>query len=866
VGGKVVSKGLLFLTVAIISISILIASLAGNLVNQTASMVSIPQKQFLAVSENNSNSYSIEDIWNLHSYYCNATLVQNGRSLEVKGYLDSNYSLNNTPSVFIETTSLNINNSFQHFSIQVKQAISSALIVRLGVDSQDWLKAVNNNVTLANLRYGGATNNVTWVTWNDYPSGKTGSLEVIWGSGQWQNVSVNWNAYLTEALNYNFTSLKGVQLILGFRDNINQFSSLISNAMFSVQPILTISEGNYQSVLVFRSQAIISNLERGFFPERAHITFQMNQSVDDRFMALMVWKNDNESLTIVRNGFELESVIGSQSLWIDFWNVIPDVKTSVEPFSTLSDVMIKNDFALVFVSTSATNNVTLSSYVKQIDVFLSKPGLKAAVNDEFDLKTVSNETTFYLLIVGIIPLFLLSLFYVFRKNALTKPRFWFGLVIVSGLIIRFILAPISSHQADVLQFSDVGALFYGEKNFFNFWVDFPLYYYPLVAASLPYSIFRAFGFVDSSYLAITSFVWQMVAIKIVPILADVIAYVYLCKLFGSSRERLFNMGPEIYFLGSFVILTSATWAHLNSLFIALLIVGVYYTRKGRWLRSTFFFSLASMTIPVGFVGVLAVILGSLLLRKYKLTVKMILISITTFFVTILPMTLSSGSTLASLIQRLVVGQVANAPVYGPTQTVIGGVIVNPFFTSGYKFTRLLEYQGIAFSSVFLNLFLIISILGSFIWFIFRFNLIKSEKTTFYDGFFELLVRLLAIVFGLFLLFFSTANFIWNFWPAFALVILLSFKKQSYIAIIAIIYSYILLIGFEFVEHLSFLATGYNIQYFDQLRIKLDYWMMNLGFSLLFSLLACIVIIISLWGQRINISSFLKNIYSSIKAG
>jgi hypothetical protein len=829
-------------------------------------MTSFSQNQFLTVNDGNPTSDLITTArWALRSYYCNATLTQNNDELGINGVIESNPSLSDKPSVFVETDGLNINDSFQDFSIQFNQPSSSALIVRLGVDTHDWLKAITNNDTLANLRYGGTTNNVTWVMWNDYPFGSTGSLEVIWGSGQWQTVSVNWKDYLNEALHYNFTSIKGVQLIFGFADNVNQFNSTLRDATFVKEPELTARQGNQSNIFVIRSTTITSNLNDGFFPERAHITFQIPQGPENRFMALMVWKNDSGSMIVVRNGFELETVNESQSLWIDFWNVIPDVKTSVEPFSLLSDVMAKNDFALVFVSATSSTNITLNANVQQVDLFLSKPGLAAAVNNQFDLKEVFNETTIYLLLIGVIPLVLLVFFYAFRRYALTKPIVWFGLVIFCGLLIRFILAPISAHQADVLQFSDVGALFYGQKSFFNFWVDFPLYYYPLVGASLPYSLIRASGFVDSSYLAITSYVWQMVTIKLVPIIADVVAYVYLCKIFGKNRSNFFSMGPEIYFLGSFVILTSATWAHLNSVFLALLIVGLYYGRKGHWVKSVFFITLASMTIPVGFAGVLAVVLGSLLLKNYKLTAKMLVVSITTFFVVLLPMTFGSGASLTSLIQRLTVGQVANAPVYAPGPVIIGGVTVDPFLTSGYKFTRLLEYQGIAVPSGLLNILLVGSVLGAVCWFVLRFNSYKGDKEAFNERLFESLVLFMAIVFSVFLLFFSTANFIWNFWPAFALILLLSFKKRNIFAFAAIVYSYILLIGFEFVEYWSFLATGYNIQYFDQLGIKLDYWTLNLSFSLLFSVLACLVIVIALRGQRISLPGFLKNLKKSSKA-
>lgn len=98
------------------------------------------------------------------------------------------------------------------------------------------------------------------------------------------------------------------------------------------------------------------------------------------------------------------------------------------------------------------------------------------------------------------------------------------------------------------------------------------------------------------------------------------------------------------------------------------------------------------------------------------------------------------------------------------------------------------------------------------------------------------------------------------------LLLLSFKKRSSLALLAVAYSYILLIGFEFVERFSLLATGYQINYFSQLGLKIDYLTMNLSFSLLFSLLAGLTVIIALWGQETRLTSFLRSLRKSSTQG
>jgi hypothetical protein len=861
VRGTKLSKRILILIGGIFVLAILSVNFAGKLPNQTSIMITIPQTQFIPLSEISNSNYSITNAtWNLHTYYSAASFSSHEAVLQINGTIDSSLIPDKKPSVFLETTDLNINGTLPYLSLDVEQNSSVALIVRLGVNLSEWLHATNDNSTLAKLRNGGVINDVIWVMWQDYPLGKTGSLESIWGSGEQHNISINWKDYLHEALNYNFTSIKGLQIILGFANNTSSFSSTLRNIVFSNQPeaLTPIQKTLQDNMFIVSSQEIEPILKQNFFPERAHVIFQMTQAETRQFMTFIVWKNANGSLLMVRNGFELQSVDGPESLWVDFWNVVNNVNAQPEdPLSALFGTLNNNDFAVVFLALPPNGNNTLNTRLQQIDLYLSKPGLAAAVTNQFNINDVFNATTLYLFVVGVVPLVLLITFYAFRKYAERKPRFWIILVILSGIIVRFVLAPTSSHQADVLQFSDIGALFFGQKSFFNFWVDFPLYYYPMVTASLPYSIIRASGFMDSSYLAVTSYVWQMVTIKLVPIIADVVAYIYLYRLFGKSRNKLFDLGPEIYFLGPMVILTSATWAHLNSVFIALLIIGFYYAKKGRLLLSVFFFSLATMTIPVGFIAVLGVVIASLLLKEYKLTTKMLAVSVSTFIVLILPMVLSSNESLSSLVQRLTVGQVVNSPVYGPSPVVIGGATVYPFMTTGYKFLRLLEVNHIALPQFFLSAVFLSSIICATIWFIRR-SYVHKKSIDFHSAFlFEDVASYTAVAFACFLLFYSTSNFIWNVWPVFALILMLSFKKRSSLAILAIIYSFVLLLGFEFVEHLSFLATGYTIQYFDYLGLKLDYFGMNIAVSFLFSLLAFLVALVALQRNRV-IPSFIIN--------
>lgn len=810
-------------------------------------MLSFSQNQLMPLSESSlTGDNLLSNVeWLSHAYYTNANISQQDGSLTINGTVDQPVPSGNKPSVFIETVNLNIDGeTLPYFALKVKQSHDVALSVRFGISVEEWIKATANNDTLEQIRYAGVTDDARWIKWSDWPYGQVGSLEAVWGSDRWETVSANWRDYLQKALGSQISRLKGVQLIVGFADKVADFQVDISTLSFRSQTTFTSApEQSGSSVFLIRSQELGRLLEENLFPERARVAFQIQSEEQTRFMALMMWKNNDGRTFIVRNGFLLQNVPSRQSLWIDFWNVINDVKTSIEPFSSLFETMKNGDVALILLKLQPDDQVKIDASVEQIDLFLSEPGLAVSLQSTVDAKTIFNDSSVYILTIGLAPLVLLSLAYVFRRNAEAKPWIWSIAIIAGGLIVRLLLVPFTAHQADVAQYCDVGALFYRQRSVFDMWVDFPLYYYMLVFVSMPYSLIRAAGFMDSSFLGIASYSWQMVTIKSVSILADVIAYRYLCKIVGNRRSRFADFAPEIYFFSPIVIMASATWAHLNSIFLALIILGFYNLKKERSLWSILCFALAAMTIPVGFAAVLAPILAALIFKKYKLAALSLIIVGVISLVLIAPMPSEARS---SLIQRATVGHVANAPVFAPDPVKIAGKTVYPFMTSGYKFLRLLEFYKISAPSIIFNVLLAGGIVAATIWFIQRLRKRKSEDSNSKEISLEDLARYLIVFFSIFLLFYSTTNYIWNFWPVAGLIMLLAVKKRTLIAVSALVYSYVLLFGFDFIERISYLATGYSTQYFSQLGLQLDYWNMNLLFSLLFSILACYSIVLALF--------------------
>src|SRR2546425_13062574 len=149
------------------------------------------------------------------------------------------------------------------------------------------------------------------------------------------------------------------------------------------------------------------------------------------------------------------------------------------------------------------------------------------------------------------------------------------LVILSGLAVRLILAPVTGHAYDM------GLLAFAQRNYFEQGIVnlkvFPalptLYFVELPFYSL-YALASIIGLPDYQLLYHTSLMIESVFLKLPYILADLGTFLILQRL----TRRLWP--ATLFFLNPLIILESSAWGIYDSLMMVALVYGMFRLQKG----------------------------------------------------------------------------------------------------------------------------------------------------------------------------------------------------------------------------------------------------------------------------------------------
>jgi len=793
--------------------------------------------------------------WGQKTYYTTANFSLGEGQLEVRSQINDTIPAGKAASVYFELTNISVDaNASTFFAMRFKQNSGAALILRFGISITDWNNYVAVNQTLASLRWGGSLGSVVWVQYPSQPPTSPGSLEVIPGTDDWAVIGVNWHQYLLGAIHANINQIKGLQIITGFpyvRVSDLQVATIAFQNTPTYSPITQPSPTEYYSVAVLGSQTLTNAYEASLLPERARVIFDIVSTPAYQYVLILAWKDPDGGLHIYRNGFVLQSSPGSKALWVDFWdsNMIHNTKQSIEPFASLVSIMKPGQVAAYILPVHSSDASSLNVRWTEVDLFLSTAAPTGQLSQAPLISQSSNiqDTTVYIVALAVPSTIPLALFRMKRSGYIHSPRL-LGAFIAFGLAIRVAIAPVTGHPTDVKQACDMGPLLFRDGRLFDDWVDFPLSYYTLLGTSVPYALATSLGFHDVVYLAMPCASLQMIFVKLGPITADIVSYFFLSKIVGSTRNTLTDMAPELYLLNPITILTSATWAHLNSMFIALAIVGMYYISRSNAIKSTAYSTLSAMVIPVGMASILAPLTLAFRESGRKLLTLSASICAVITAVMFLPGLLSPQFIFA-LLQRLSTGQVASDPVYDPPSVWIAGEQSQSFKITGYKVFRILEFSHIPLPSQVLTISLVASLSFAAIWFVRK--AMKAGSGDSYSGrvMLDLTARYGVLVIGFFLLFFKATNTIWNFWPVPYLLILgITIKSRPFLYL-GLAISYIMFFGMDFIERVSSFVTGYSINYYNATGLGVDYVVLNLVISSALSILIIVSIALSIVSRK-----------------
>jgi len=208
------------------------------------------------------------------------------------------------------------------------------------------------------------------------------------------------------------------------------------------------------------------------------------------------------------------------------------------------------------------------------------------------------------------------------------------LVILSGLAIRFMLAPVTGHPGDMGIFASAQRAYF-EQGIVALKV-FPalpiLYFVQLPFYSL-YTLLVMAGLNDYQLLFHTTLIIESVFLKLPYILADLITFLLLQRITG----RLWP--ATLFFLNPLIILESSAWGIYDSLMLVALVYGLYRLQKGDATSSSISFLIAGAIKLFGFLPYVALLAETVMRKNLRIVKWQILASAAVVAAMIAPLVL-----------------------------------------------------------------------------------------------------------------------------------------------------------------------------------------------------------------------------------
>ncbi|MEM5866810.1 MAG: hypothetical protein QXG39_02710 [Candidatus Aenigmatarchaeota archaeon] len=391
------------------------------------------------------------------------------------------------------------------------------------------------------------------------------------------------------------------------------------------------------AVFVIKGSDDFSRFIRDYpYLQRVYIKYSINAPQNSLYIILVASKEKGR-LIASRSDFIFchSSRLNEVATHID-WRQLILFNKNYDPISGLNYLMKDGDYAVIFtpVNRSEIRGVTLN----KVEFTFSKIQSAGLALPNLDEGTITMATLFILTIAGILPsLLLLALLYMHIKNKLNNNKRTITAILIIGLTLRLITAPITAFTNDLQVFAQLGALYYGSGVLGAQWVSLPGFVYIQTATYLPYALLRAAGFQDFQFLALSVYILESLFVKIPSLLSDLGIALYLRKMsqrFVPAREALLW---GTYLLNPLTLYVSAILGQFDTIFVFTIILSTYYLIiEYDKIKASVFSSLCTIINPVGAATFMPLIAKIRKEDGFISALKMLLLSISIFGILMVP--------------------------------------------------------------------------------------------------------------------------------------------------------------------------------------------------------------------------------------
>jgi hypothetical protein len=224
-----------------------------------------------------------------------------------------------------------------------------------------------------------------------------------------------------------------------------------------------------------------------------------------------------------------------------------------------------------------------------------------------------------------------------KKNKLKDNKITVIKIILLGLALRLILAPISAYPDDMQIFSEIGALYFGTGILGAQWVSLPGFVYLETSAYFPYALLRAFGFQDFQFLALSIYSCEALFTKLPSILCDLGSFYYILRIARKYSPEESILVPGLFLLSPLTIYISGILGQFDSIFTFVVIASIYYlVAEYKIFKATIFSSFAALLNPVGIATFIPLLVKIGLRESRRTIVKSLLLAASIVCVSMLP--------------------------------------------------------------------------------------------------------------------------------------------------------------------------------------------------------------------------------------
>jgi len=674
-----------------------IAWFKGKLPNQTSTIVDVESSNIESLTVNETLNIATMNMsldasaWSVKGE--NAAVQNSGEDLVISG----TYSNASLPLFVIQQTGLHINFSSTSYLNTIISSVPDVNIsFNLGLSRTD---PIINYLTKSHPETIAESDEKLGIIWINPTSLENESID-----DQLHHINMDFGESLSKLAleNQQFVGLQIKQYLIGFEAANNSYETKIQYLGLSDQLpyYATITNGkgyalSDRSIAYIVKNDSIGNQSKDWPNlQRAYVQYGMDAPENSLYTILLLSKQD-ENVTAVRSGFVFvhSAHLDRVGTHID-WRRPTQLNENFQPMATLNSEMENGDYAVVF--TPIEGSRIQSVQLDKVEFTFSILPYSSFVITTLSEQVLLIMSSFLLTVAGVLPtIMLLGLFYARWKNKLRDDKSMIIKVVVVGMVLRFVLAPISAYLDDLQIFSQMGALFFGSGVLGAQWVSLPGFVYLETAAYFPYAVLRAFGFHDFQFLALAIYSTEALFVKLPSILSDLGSFYFIRKMAGRYAPKEKIVLPALFLLNPLTVYTSGILGQFDSIFTFAMIASIYYlVAEYNSTKATVFASFAAILNIVGAAIFIPLWANVKLGENWKTVIKISLLAASIFGIATLPFFFETKSPLLlASYERLLSGVPGEAFYGNQIRFYIYGTLVSSSVGYGLTFRFFLEILG-----------------------------------------------------------------------------------------------------------------------------------------------------------------------------